>query len=58
MVRWDFKKIKEIFWDLAGIIWVLFLYVPWLFLIPIIVLIAYLIATSNLPDWFKFFLLR
>lgn len=32
-------------------------------LLPFIVLglwslIAYLIATSNLPDWFKFFLLR
>ena len=26
--------------------------------IIIVLLIAYLIATSNLPDWFKFFLLK
>ena len=58
MVRTVFKKIKEIFWDLLGFIWFLFLYAPWLFLIPIIMLTAYFIAVSDLPDWFKFFLLR
>ena len=58
MVRTVFKKIKGFFCDLVGCIWVLFLYAPWLFLIPIIILIAYLIAVSDLPDWFKFFLLR
>ena len=58
MERMVFKKIKEFFCDLVGIIWVLFLYAPWLFLIPIIILVAYFIAVSDLPDWFKFFLLR
>ena len=58
MVRMAFKKIKQFFLDLLGFIWVLFLYAPWLFLIPIIILVAYSIAVSDLPDWFKFFLLR
>jgi hypothetical protein len=52
------KKIKEFFKELLGAIWVLFIMMPGLFVLPVILFIAYLIATSNLPDWFKFFLLR
>jgi hypothetical protein len=52
------KKIKESFKELLGAIWVLFIMIPDLFVLPIIILFAYLIAVSDLPDWFKFFLLR
>lgn len=33
-------------------------YLSGLWVIPIILVIVYLIATSNLPDWMKFWLLH
>lgn len=50
-MRQVFKKIKDF-------VWVLFVTCPALFALPVILFIAYLIAVSDLPDWFKFFLLR
>jgi hypothetical protein len=50
-MRSVFKKIKDF-------IWALFVICPALFVLPVVLFIAYLIATSDLPDWFKFFLLR
>lgn len=46
-----FKKVKDF-------LWISFLAAPGLYILPLILLMAYLIATSDLPDWFKFFLLR
>lgn len=52
------NKVKEFFKELLGVIWVLFIMMPGLFVLPIVILFAYLIAVSDLPDWFNFFLLR
>ena len=49
-MRSVFKKIKDF-------IWALFIICPALFILPIILLFAYLVAASDLPGWFKFFLL-
>ncbi len=38
------KKLKEYFW--------------WVLLFVLILLFYYWISVSNLPDWFKFFLLK
>ena len=51
MMNMVFKKIKDFFY-------IILITCPALFALPVVLLIAYLIATSNLPDWFKFFLLR
>lgn len=50
-MRQVFKKVKDF-------LWTSFIVAPGLCILPLILLAAYLIATSDLPDWLKFFLLR
>lgn len=51
---------KRVINDIVGLIKGigLTLYLSGLWVIPIILVVVYLIATSNLPDWMKFWLLR
>lgn len=50
------KLIDEIVGLVKGISLAIFLIGLWV--IPIVILIVYKISTSNLPDWFKFWLLN
>lgn len=51
---------RELFDSIVG--WIkaigLVLYLSGLWVVPIILFIVYLISTSNLPDWMKFWLLH
>ena len=49
---------RQVFKNIKDFIQALFVICPALFVLPVVLFIAYLIATSDLPDWFKFFLLR
>lgn len=52
------KRVKDKIKNLIGILPILILELLPFIVLGLGLLIAYLIATSNLPDWFKFFLLR
>lgn len=52
------KKIKKKINDFIDFLPYLILRVLPVIVLGIVLLIAYWISTSNLPDWFKFFLLR
>lgn len=52
------KRIKKFFKEMKELMVALLIYFYWLWIPAIILFIYYLISISDLPDWFKFFLLH
>lgn len=52
------KRIKEFLDFIKGLILLFLVFGWWIWIPAIILFIYYLISISDLPDWFKFFLLH